>query len=193
MWKRLKRLESEIVAEIDAFATQLLEEAKAFLERGRTSGVAATKEAHLHAALNLGFCSLEAHLNAIAEDFLTLTDLSPQERSILSEKKVELEHGIFKLTQHTHIYRLEDRLLFLCHRFSKKTALDRKAAYWGQFKDALDLRNGLTHPKTPAVVTETSVERALLAILHLLDVVYRRIYGKEYPGRKRGLQTTLEL
>jgi hypothetical protein len=181
------------VAGIDAFATQLLEEAKAFLEKGRTSAVATTKEAYLHAALNLGFCALEAHLNAIAEDFLTLTDLSPQERSVLSEKKVELEHGVFKLTQHTHIYRLEDRLLFLCHKFSKKAALDRKAAYWGQFKNALDLRNGLTHPKTPAVVTETSVERALLAILHLLDVVYRRIYGKEYPGRKRGLQTTLEL
>jgi hypothetical protein len=182
-----------MVADIDAFAAQLMEEAKAFLERGRASEVEQAKEAYLHAALNLGFCAMEAHLNAIAEDFLTLNDLSLHERSILSEKKVELEHGIFKLSQHTQIYRLEDRLLFLCHRFSKNAPLDRKAAYWGQFKDALELRNGLTHPKTAAVVTETSVERALLAILHLLDVVYQRIYGKKYPGRKRGLQTTLEL
>lgn len=112
------------MAEIDAFATQLLEEAKAFLEKGRTSSVAKSKEAYLHAALNLGFCGLEAHLNAIAEDFLTLSDLSPQERSILSEKKVELEHGKFRLTKQAQIYRLEDRLLFLCHRFSKKAALD---------------------------------------------------------------------
>lgn len=178
---------------IDAFATELLEEAKAFLDKGRTSTLAQTKQAYLHAALNLGFCALEAHVNAIAEDFLTLNVLSPHERSILSEKRVDLEHGIFELTQHTQIYRLEDRLLFLCHRFSKKAALDRKAVYWGQFKDALVLRNGLTHPKTPPLVTEASVERALLAILHLLDVMYKRIYGKEYPGRKRGLQTTLEL
>ena len=181
------------MAEIDAFATQLLEEAKAFLERGRASSVAGTKEAYLHAALNLGFCSLEAHLNAIAEDFLTLSDISPQERSILSEKKVELEHGEFRVTKQVQIYRLEDRLLFLCHRFSKKPPLDRRAAYWGQFKEALDLRNGLTHPKAPAIVTEASVERALLAILQLLDVTYRRIYCKRYPGHKRGLHSTMEL
>jgi len=181
------------VAEIDAFATQLLEEAKAFLERGRAISDVGVKEAYLHAALNLGFCSLEAHLNAIAEDFLTLPNLSPHERSVLSEKKVDLEHGEFCITKHAQIYRLEDRLLFLCHRFSKKAPLDRRASYWGQFKEALDLRNGLTHPKVPALMTEASVERALLAILQLLDVTYRRIYGKRYPGRKRGLQSTMEL
>jgi hypothetical protein len=193
MFRKPKRLEREIVAEIDTFATQLLEEAKAFLEKGRTTSTTANKEAYLHAALNLAFCALEAHLNAIAEDFLTLSDLSPHDRSILSEKKVELEHGEFRMTKHNQIYRLEDRLLFLCHRFSKKTPLDRKAAYWGQFKDALDLRNGLTHPKKPAIVTEPSVERSLYAILQLLDVIYRRIYGKNYPGRKRGLQSTMDL
>jgi len=181
------------VAEIDIFATQLLDEAKGFLEKARATSTAKSREAYLHAALNLGFCSLEAHLNAIAEDFLTLSDLSPQERSILLEKKVELENGAFHLTERVQIYRLEDRLLFLCHRFSKKAPLDRKAVYWGQFKDALGLRNSLTHPKEPAIVSETSVERALSAILHVLDVMYRRIYGKKYPGRKRGLQSTIEL
>jgi hypothetical protein len=193
MYRRLKKLERSSVAEIDVFATKLLEEAKAFLEKGRTSPLPHAKEAYLHAALNLGFCALEAHLNAIADDFLTLSDLSPHERSILSEKKVELENGEFRLTKQMQIYRLEDRLLFLCHRFSKKAPLDRKAAYWAQFKDALDLRNGLTHPKTPTVVTEASVERALLAILQLLDAAYMRIYSKRYPGRQRGLLSTIEL
>jgi len=181
------------VAEIDAFATQLLEEAKAFLEKARAISTLKTKEAYLHAALNLAFCALEAHLNAIAEDFLTLSNLSPQERSVLSERKVELEHGEFRITDQVQIYRLEDRILFLCHRFSKKKSLDRKAAYWGQFKEALDLRNGVTHPKAPAIVTEASVERALMAILQLLDVTYRRIYSKKYPGCKRGLQSTVEI
>ncbi|MGB9195531.1 MAG: hypothetical protein WCB53_01250 [Terriglobales bacterium] len=181
------------MAEIDTFATQLLDEARAFLEKGRTSETPKASEAYLHAALNLAFCALEAHINAIAEDFLTLSQLSPQERSILSEKKVELEQGEFRLTKRTQIYRLEDRLLFICHRFSKKAPLDRKAAYWSQFKDAMELRNGLTHPKGPAVVTEASVERALLAILQLLDVTYMRVYGKKYPGRKRGLLSPMEL
>src|ERR1700739_3985685 len=135
MWKRPKRRGRNGVAEIDSFATQLLEEAKAFLEKAKTSSDPKNKEAHLHAALNLGFCGLEAHVNAIADDFLTLQDLAAHERSILAECKVELECGEFRVTDRLQMYRLEDRLLFLCARFSK-TPLDRTAAYWGQFKDA---------------------------------------------------------
>jgi hypothetical protein len=181
------------VAEIDAFANQLLEEAKGFLEKSRGIAAGKNKDAYLHSALNLGFCALEAHVNAIAEDFLTVSDLSPHERSILSERRVELEHGEFRITNQLQVYRLEDRLLFLCTRFSKKSPLNRKAAYWCQFKEALDLRNDLTHPKSPAIVTEISIERALLAILQVLDNMYQRIYRKKYPARKRGLLTTIEL
>jgi hypothetical protein len=182
------------VADIDVFARQLWEEAKAFLEKARKTTAAASKQAYLHAALNLGFCAFEAHVNAIADDFLTLDDLTPLERSILSEQKVELENGEFRVSGTFQMYRLEDRLLFLCHRFSKKTPLDRSAAYWGNFKQALDLRNSLTHPKTPPPkVTEQSVERALLAVLQLLDVTYQRIYSKKYPARQRGLDSNVEV
>jgi hypothetical protein len=193
MLRKPRKQELRLLAEIDAFAIQLLEEAKALLEKSRTASPAKNKEPYLHAALNLGFCGLEAHVNAIAEDFLTLSDLPLHKRSILSGKKVELEHGKFRVSKQTQVYRLEDRILFLCHRFSKKPPLDRSAAHWGQFKDALELRNSLTHPREPAAITEQSVERALLSILQLLDLMYRRIYGKEYPARKRGLQSTVDL
>ena len=180
------------MADIDAFARQLWEEAKAFFERACKTTAAPAKQAYLHAALNVGFCAFEAHVNAIADDFLTLDDLTPHERSILAEQKVELENGQFRVTGSFQMYRLEERLLFLCHRFSKKTPLDRTAAYWGNFKQALDLRNSLTHPKTPPPkVTEQSVERALHAILQLLDVVYERIYNKKYPARKVGLDSNV--
>ena len=181
------------MAEIDTFATQLLEEAKGFLEKARLTSATEKKEAYLHAALNLGFCSLEAHVNAIAEDFLTISDLSLHERSILSGKRIELENGEFRVTDKLQMYRLEDRLLFLCNRFSKKRALDRKSTYWTQLKEALDLRNGLTHPKAPANISEASVERALLAVLQVLDATYRSVYKKAYPAKKRGLQPTIEL
>jgi hypothetical protein len=181
------------MAEIDAFAAQLWEEAKGFLEKARATSVVKRREAYLHAALNLGFCSLEAHLNAIAEDFLTREDLLPHERSVLLEKRVDLEHGVFRLSNVTQIYRLEDRLLFLCTRFSKRPPLDRGASYWAQFKEALELRNNLTHPKEPTNVAVLSVERALLAILDVLDISYRRIYGQKYPGKKRGLESAVEL
>ncbi len=182
------------MADIDAFARQLWEEAKVFFEKARKTTATPAKQAYLHAALNLGFCAFEAHVNAIADDFLTLDDLAPHERSILAEQKVELENGQFRVSGSFQMYRLEDRLLFLCHRFSKKTPLDRTAAYWGNFKQALDLRNSLTHPKTPPPkVTEQSVERALQAILQLLDVVYQRIYNKKYPARQLGLDSNVEV
>jgi hypothetical protein len=182
------------LADIDAFGRQLWEEAKAFFEKARKTTAAPAKQAYLHAALNLGFCAFEAHVNAIADDFLTLDALTSHERSILAEQKVELEHGQFRVSGSFQMYRLEDRLLFLCHRFSKKTPLDRTAAYWGNFKQALDLRNGLSHPKTPPPkVSEQSVERALQAILQLLDVVYQRIYNKKYPARQVGLDSNIEL
>ncbi len=182
------------MADIDGFARQLWEEAKAFLEKARQTTSAPNKQAYLHAALNLGFCSFEAHVNAVASDFLTLDDLTPHERSILAEQKVELDNGEFRVSNGLQMYRLEDRLLFLCHRFSKMTPLDRTAAYWGNFKQALELRNSLTHPKTPPPkVTEQSVERALQAILQLLDVAYQRIYNKKYPARQRGLESNVEL
>jgi AcrR family transcriptional regulator len=68
----------------------------------------------------------------------------------------------------------------------------QKRGLLGAIQDALDLRNRLTHPKQPPTVSEASVERALFAILQLLDVAYRRIYGKSYPGKQRGLQSTIE-
>lgn len=182
------------MAEIDVFARQLWEEAKAFLEKARAVTGAISKQAYLHAALNLGFCAFEAHVNGIADDFLTRADVSLHERSILAEKRVELENGEFRLSKQFQMYRLEDRLLFLCHRFSKKGALDKKAVYWGNFKQALELRNSLTHPKTmPPVVTDASVERSLQSILQLLDLTYQRIYGKSYPAWKRGLESSVDL
>jgi len=44
MSRKLRRLERKIVAEIDAFATQLLEEAKAFLEKSRTRSDVGSKK-----------------------------------------------------------------------------------------------------------------------------------------------------
>lgn len=182
------------MTEIDGFARQLWEEAKAFFEKSHHATAVTSKQAYLHAALNLGFCAFEAHINAIADDFLTLEALTAHEKAILAEQRVELDNGEFRISGQFQMYRLEDRLLFLCHRFSKKTPLDRKAAYWGNFKQALDLRNSLTHPKAPPPkVTEASVEKALQAMLQLLEVIYQRIYGRKYPPRQRGLESNVDL
>lgn len=49
--------------------TQLFEEAKAFLEKFYSNREDAAAVAYLHAALLLGYCALEAHVNNVAADF----------------------------------------------------------------------------------------------------------------------------
>ena len=176
---------------LDQFAVLLFEEAKRFLEKGSSERTATDKAAYFHASIIMGFCSLEAHINAIADDFLTRTDLSLHDKSVLSEKRVEFAEGRFKLSDNLQIYRLEDRLLYLCERFSKRP-LDRTTAYWGKFKAALALRNNLSHPKDPPVtITQRSVESALKTILEILNVLYRKIYKRSNPIARRGLHSPL--
>ena len=173
------------MAALSEFAGDLFEEAKRFLENSADSD--AGKSAFLHASLLLGFASFEAHVNAISDDFLSRDDLSPFERGLLSEKSVELVDGEFTVKETLKMQRLEDRMLFLCKRFST-TPLDRKAPYWGEFVEASRLRNRLTHPKGNDLnVDEDEVKRALTAILSLLNTLCLALYQKPLPAFRRGL------
>lgn len=177
--------------EIDTFARLLLEEAKRFLEKARDSEDDNGREAHLHAALLVAFCALEAHVNAASSDFAGRTDLSPHDRSILFKQEVRLEHGEFVLkTDQLKIVRLEDRILFLYQRMSGKPA-DRTAAWWSELGEAIDLRNRLTHPKKVPTIKVKDVERAIQAVIDTMDAVYRAIYKEKFPPAARGLQSVL--
>jgi hypothetical protein len=109
------------VAALSTFASDLLEEAKRFLEKAGEAAKAKSdgKDAFLHAAVMVGFAAFEAHVNAIADDFLARQDLNPHERGLLAERAVELSDGKFQEKPLLKIQRLEDRVLFLCRRFSK--------------------------------------------------------------------------
>jgi hypothetical protein len=175
------------VAELSDFGAELFEEAKRFLERAHELGNSDGSKAFLHAALLLGFAAFEAHVNAAADDFLSRTDLSVHERGLLSERAVELIHGEFRLTNTLRIQRIDDRVLFLCRRFSN-TPIDRRASFWGGFQDATKLRNRLTHPKGGQVaVSEIDVERALSAIVEFLNAMCLSLYRKKLPAFARGL------
>ena len=179
------------MAALASFAAELLEEAKQFLEKANVTEDPAVKNAYLHAALMVGFAGFEAHINAIADDFLTLKDLDPHGRGVLAEHVVELIDGQFIEKNSLKMHRLEDRVLFLCRHFSK-APIDRKAAHWSEFVDGLRLRNSLTHPKADApLIGETGVKRALNAIIELLNVVYGKVYKKKLPAYNRGLASKL--
>jgi hypothetical protein len=177
------------VADIDVFATSLLEEAKRFLERAQTAPDDVARDANLHAALMLGFCSLEAHVNAIAEDFGSREELTPHEMGILLEKEVRLENGRF-VVGGFRMHRLEDRILFLYLRFSGKS-LDKSASWWSQLAHATNSRNRLTHPKETHTLTVTEVGNALAAIIGTIDALYRAIYKSGFPLVGMGLHSSL--
>lgn len=178
------------MAAIDDFSALLFEEAKAFLEKAKTASSHESRTAFLHASLLVGFCSFEAHLNSIADDFLTRPDLGLLDQAILSEKKIELKGGEYVLTNQLQMFRIEDRVEYLLKRFST-TPLDKSASYWGEFKSATKLRNELTHPKTPPPVNIDSVERALESILDLLDALYKSIYKRRHPSYNLGTDTQM--
>jgi hypothetical protein len=178
------------VAQIDRFANLLWEEAKRFLEKGRECSGSLAETANLHAALMLSFCALEAHVNAISEEFAGRPTLSAHERGLLLEREVRLEEGEFHLQSGLKVARLEDRIEFLHARFSGK-AIDRSVAWWGRLTAAVNLRNQLTHAKNVPAITETAVRSAMEAILDALDALYRAIYKRKFPPANRGLQSRL--
>jgi hypothetical protein len=169
------------VADFDIFANQLLEEAKRFLEKAAESSDDVAEAAHLHAALMLSFCALEAHINSIGEEFSIRTDLSAHEKGVLLERAVRLEDGEFKVQSALRMVRLEDRIEFLHAKLSRKP-VDKSAVWWQQLISAIRLRNELTHAKTIPSVTQSAVRNALQAILDALDALVKAIYKKKLPA-----------
>ena len=178
------------MASVDQFATVLLEEAKRFLEKSKAETSAEGKTAYLHAALNLGFCALEAHINSIADDFSHRQDISPLDKSILLEKQVELKNGRFELVDRLKPFRLEERMEYFHRRFSGKP-LDKSVTWWSKLKSGLDLRNGLTHPRAEPLLDEKSVSNTLQAIIDAIDSLYKAVYKRRFPGIRRSLNSTL--
>jgi len=179
------------MAALARFASELLEEAKRFLEKAYQTTDQDGKNAFLHAAVMVGFAAFEAHVNAIADDFLSRPDLDLHARGVLAEHVVELIDGEFREKDSLKIWRLEDRVLFLCRRFSRKP-IDRRASYWSEFVEASKLRNSLTHPKPdPPAIEPTAASRALKAIIELLAFMFANIYSRKLPAYKRGLSSKL--
>src|SRR5271167_1253890 len=157
-----------MMQEIDLFANQLLEEARRFFEKAGEATDAPGKDANLHAALMLSFCALEAHTNAMGEEFASRFDLPVHGKGVLLEKDVKLEKGEFVLTKALRMAKLEDRIEFLHVSVARKD-IDASSASWrGQLSAAINLRNKLTHAKEVPAINDIDVQRAIEAIIATL-------------------------
>ena len=178
------------MAEIDLFANQLLEESKRFLEKATETSDEVAQTADLHASLLLAFCALEAHVNAIAEEFSVRTDLSVHERGILLEREIRLIDGEFRVTTGLKIARLEERMEFLHAKFSGQP-LDRSSPWWSAISSAIDLRNRLTHVKAVPAITTGHVKNAIQAVVEAINALYNAIYKRNFPLVNQGLHSSL--
>lgn len=178
------------MSESDDFARSLLEEAKAFLEKAAKLGKSPQQEANLHASLLLAFCSLDAHISAVGDDFLERSDVTVHDKGILMEREVRLTRGRFELAPGLKMWRMEDRIEFLHHRFSG-AQLDTTQAWWSALQGATNLRNKLTHPKGAVSMTVANVSAALQAIIDAIDALYRAVYKKPFPAATLGLGAQL--
>ena len=178
------------MADFDSFATQLLEEAKRFLEKGQETSDPAAEVANLHAALMLSFCALEAHVNAVSDEFSGSNDLSVHERAMLLEKDVRLENGQFRLQAGLRMSRLEDRIDILHAKFSG-SPVDRSSLWWSGLQEAMNLRNQLTHAKAVPAIKAVAVRSATLSIIDTLNALYLAIYKKKFPAAGQGLSSQL--
>ncbi len=176
---------------IDDFASSLLEESKRFLEKARDcDGGSIEQTAYLHAALMLGSCSLDAHVNSLATDFQNRPEMTVHDLGILLEREVRLEDGEFMLKKDLRISRLEDRIQFLHKRCSGK-AVNKNEQWWSDLAAATSLRNQLTHPKQVPAISVDAVARAIQAIIDTLDVLYLAIHKSKFPAASDGLLSRL--
>ncbi|WP_404299053.1 hypothetical protein [Alicycliphilus denitrificans] len=177
----------------DAQATLLLEEARRFFEKSlQPSAASEGRVAFLHAAILLAFSSLEAHVNAVADEMALRSGLDVLAKSILLEKDYSLEKGEFKLANRLKMYRFEDRLSFLLATFSSPPIpVWTKEPWWSDLKDGIDLRNRLVHPKSNVPIDIDAVEKALAAIVACLNFLYQNIYRRPFPSAKRGINASL--
>lgn len=177
--------------EIDIFANQLLEEARRFFEKAAEASDSSAKGANLHAAVMLSFCALEAHVNAMGEEFASSVELPVHGKGVLLEKDVRLEHGEFKLAQALRMAKLEDRIEFL-HVSVAGKSIDRSSDGWrGQLASAINLRNKLTHAREVPTISEADVQRVIEAIVATLDALFHVLYGRGLPSAARGTRSKL--
>lgn len=178
---------------IDLFASEMFEAAKRFLEKAKETDSVDGKKAFLYAALLIGMSSLEAHLNAIADEMAERPNLSILDRSILQEKDYIFQRGEFKLTGRLKMYNLLDRFEYLfCHFALPGKKLDIRSDWWGKLNQGIDLRNSIVHPKEKRDIDYQQVESTFEGTLAALDTLYLSLYDCHFPAIGRRFDSKME-
>ena len=172
--------------EFDNFCSELLEQAKQFLEKARTEKKPYGQKAYRHACLLITICSLEAYINGISEEITLAHGFPLQLKGVLLEKKVRLNKGVFEITNNLMMSRLTEKIEILYKRYCKKNLTDSEI-WWSVLQNGIDIRNKLTHPKEKVELTDEFLKKLLESTLECLSTLYKGIYKTSFPKNKLGL------
>lgn len=172
----------------DQYTMSLLEQGKRFLEKAKIDTTTEGKAAYLSASLLISVCFLEATINSIAVDFKDRSEFSVHEKALLLEKKVVLDNGIFIQTDKLQMYRLTEKIELLLRKFLYKKDY-KKEKWWSELKQGILLRNALTHTKDINELDCKKVKITLESIIVCVDVLFKAVYKKSFPRKKKGLDS----
>lgn len=176
----------------DDFCTDLIEQAKRFLEKSIDSNDKVAKRAYLNASLLLTISALDAYINGISTELLHIQKLEIIEKSILSEREYGLKKGKIELSNKLKIYRTIERIEYLHFKFTKKHIDGNEHKWWPDLTYAIDLRNKIVHPKENVILTAKHVESAINSVLSCVNCLYNSIYGKGLPLFSIGIKSRYE-
>lgn len=174
--------------DFDNVFEEMLEESKYLFAQASLNDEVIGK-IYLRSSLLMTVSSLEACINAIAEELL----IEPYkdaytllEQSLLLEKEIIFEKGKYRLGQTLKISRTIDKLELLFVKFLKEK-WDPTTTWFMQLKQSIQLRNDLVHPKTVVEITDRQVEIAISSVIQAINELYKAIYKKSFPAYSLGL------
>ena len=176
---------------IDEYANDLLNKGKRFLEKAKQESDDIAISAYFQSAIIFSIMSLETNIFSISDELCTRDEFSLLEKSLLLEKDVSFDKGVFSLTDKLKMSKLIDKIDFLLFRFNSNVNKS-KSLWWNHLKEGIRLRNELIHPKNVTAITSAQVENTILSVLKCTDVIYRAVYKKGYPHYNRNLTSVYD-
>jgi HEPN domain-containing protein len=155
-------------------------------EEFRLKNESASEKAIL-ASILFSWIAIESFINNMMADFAALPPdtFSLPERALLTERVLEfIDHGKdagkFIISDRFEYRRLDDKIMFLLAKFSKKSSLDKGGAVWQRFEAVKTKRNQITHPRKSNDVTVTlqDAEDALEVAKEVIALVSEKVWRK---------------
>lgn len=172
----------------DQYSLILLEQGKRFLEKAKEDKTDDGKTAYLVASLLISCCSLEAFINGVISDFGSWSKFSIHERALLLEKIVKFDNGEYVILDQLQMTRLKDKIELLLHKFNSPKNY-KQSKWWALLSQSIDLKNSISHPKEVKQLNNKQIEDVLESIIECIDFIFKAIYKKGFPNKKKGLNS----